>query len=384
MPKTTTWGVLACIFLLGILLLASVCRAEKDESFLGKFKDPHDGKFDIVGAKEMTSGFLPVIIPFNEPAVGLGAVFALAYFHPQDPGHSAGPAESPAQPPSISFGGGLYSENKTWAVAGGHFGVWNDGRLRYLGGAAYASTNLDFYGIGNDPDRNRDPIPFNVEGGGFVQQLEHQLGDSRFFLGLRYEFASTFYSFGRTTDLDEVDRKNNAGLLLMGSYDSRNNIFTPETGMRATAYYAHNAPGLGGQYTYNRFHLRLNRFWLCRRRLVIGLRLEYQYGGRGAPFYALPWVRLRGIPALRYLGHHVLLGEVEPRWKLDERWSILAFGGLGRAALEFDSLSDAEDAYNYGAGFRYLIARKLGLAMGLDIARGPEETSGYITVGGAW
>ena len=33
---------------------------------------------------------------------------------------------------------------------------------------------------------------------------------------------------------------------------------------------------------------------------------------------------------------------------------------------------DAEQAYNYGAGFRYLIARKLGLGVGLDIAVGPE------------
>ena len=37
-----------------------------------------------------------------------------------------------------------------------------------------------------------------------------------------------------------------------------------------------------------------------------------------------------------------------------------------------------------GAGFRYLIARKLGLYTGIDVARGPETTAFYIQVGSAW
>ena len=32
-----------------------------------------------------------------------------------------------------------------------------------------------------------------------------------------------------------------------------------------------------------------------------------------------------------------------------------------------------DTAWNAGAGFRYLIARSLGLKMGIDIARGPED-----------
>ena len=40
--------------------------------------------------------------------------------------------------------------------------------------------------------------------------------------------------------------------------------------------------------------------------------------------------------------------------------------------------------YNYGVGFRYLLARRLGLAAGFDLARGPEETTIYLTFGNAW
>ena len=37
-----------------------------------------------------------------------------------------------------------------------------------------------------------------------------------------------------------------------------------------------------------------------------------------------------------------------------------------------------------GVGFRYLVARKLGLYAGFDIARGPEEGAFYLTAGSAW
>ncbi len=47
-------------------------------------------------------------------------------------------------------------------------------------------------------------------------------------------------------------------------------------------------------------------------------------------------------------------------------------------------LSDAEVANSYGSGFRYLIARRYGMTMGIDIARGPEETAWYIQAGSSW
>ena len=63
---------------------------------------------------------------------------------------------------------------------------------------------------------------------------------------------------------------------------------------------------------------------------------------------------------------------------------MLGFLGTGRAATSSGLLDDAEKARSYGAGFRYLIARKLGLAVGADIARGPEETVLYLAFGNSW
>ena len=142
---------------------------------------------------------------------------------------------------------------------------------------------------------------------------------------------------------------------------------------------------LGGDFDYGRLDATAHRYWpLFDDRLILGAGVEYQQSGDNSPFYALPWIRLRGIPAYRNLGNYTVTGEIEPRWKIDGRWSLLAFGGAGRAARELDRLDDAERAYSFGAGFRYLLARKLGLAAGLDVARGPEDTVTYIIFGSAW
>ena len=102
------------------------------------------------------------------------------------------------------------------------------------------------------------------------------------------------------------------------------------------------------------------------------------------PPYVLPYVDMRGIPAVRYQGKAVAVAEVEAIWKASPRWRFNFFGGGGRAAESFSDLSDAEVANSYGTGFRYLIARRYGMTMGVDIARGPEETAWYIQAGSSW
>jgi hypothetical protein len=38
----------------------------------------------------------------------------------------------------------------------------------------------------------------------------------------------------------------------------------------------------------------------------------------------------------------------------------------------------------FGGGFRYLMARKLHMHVGIDVARGPEDTAVYLQMGHAW
>ena len=71
-------------------------------------------------------------------------------------------------------------------------------------------------------------------------------------------------------------------------------------------------------------------------------------------------------------------------------WNIRSGMGVrGFATRNWDdetlNCSDPSRPVNaWGVGFRYLIARRLGMYMGADIAKGPEDTAFYIQAGSAW
>jgi hypothetical protein len=102
------------------------------------------------------------------------------------------------------------------------------------------------------------------------------------------------------------------------------------------------------------------------------------------PPFATPGINLRGIPAARYQGSHVATLEGEVTWQMSYRWSLLGFAGAGKAATSGGEFSAANSQVSQGVGFRYLIAKKFGFNMGIDIARGPEDTVWYVQAGSAW
>jgi hypothetical protein len=63
---------------------------------------------------------------------------------------------------------------------------------------------------------------------------------------------------------------------------------------------------------------------------------------------------------------------------------LVGFGGLGQAVDSIGAIGSGDVEKTIGGGFRYLIARRLGLRTGIDVARGPEEWTVYFQVGNAW
>jgi hypothetical protein len=102
------------------------------------------------------------------------------------------------------------------------------------------------------------------------------------------------------------------------------------------------------------------------------------------PFYQLPYIDLRGIPAARYQDENTAIVEAELRWNVTARWAVIGFIGAGRAWGERDDFDDATTEVAKGGGFRYLIARRLGLYVGLDYGWGPDDDAFYLQVGNGW
>jgi hypothetical protein len=368
-------------------------------SFFDQFIDPQDGKFDASHWLLEKKGFLPVPIIVTEPAVGYGAGAALLFFHAK----KAAPApqktenkishnkdtQKPSLPPSISGVVGLGTENGTWAAGGFHFGSWKKDRIRYTGGVIYPSVNLTFYGAGSNPIL-KNGLDYNLEGWFLFQELVFRLKESNFFLGPRFIYYNADSAFDLKLPIEGIEpwqfNIKSYGIGLEAAYDSRDNIFTPNTGIRAdiSSMYFTVDSEITGSRDYRMTDASSKFYWSIFSDIILGWRLRGGFGSGAIPFYALPFIDLRGIPAMRYQGKNVLVTELETRWNVNERWSLVFFGGLGRTADSFDDFSDSKDRWSGGTGFRYLVARLLGLYTGIDIARGPDEWAFYIQTGSAW
>lgn len=167
-------------------------------------------------------------------------------------------------------------------------------------------------------------------------------------------------------------------------FDNRNNIFTPTRGTRVDVSAINHSPSFGGDWTYQKYRAAGLTWFGVHPKVTLGLRLDGSSIYGEPPFYAVPYIDLRGIAALRYQDDVVVVGEVEASWQAYPRWSVQGFLGNGRGADQIENLGSAPNRTTYGTGFRYMIARRLGLHTGIDIARGPEETVVYIQIGHAW
>jgi hypothetical protein len=62
---------------------------------------------------------------------------------------------------------------------------------------------------------------------------------------------------------------------------------------------------------------------------------------------------------------------------------VLGFAGAG-SARSSSATDRVESVTAGGAGFRYLIARRYGLHLGLDVAGSPDDRAIYVVFGNAW
>ena len=401
----------AVVHLVSFALMVHAGIASAD-GFWSQFKDPNDGEFDASQyLTENAFGFLPVPVIITEPAVegGLGAVGL--FFHETDEQReirrknleTAEDGSAYLLTPSISAVGAAYTGNDSWFVGGGHVGFFRGGSIRYLGGLGYGNVNLDFFGFG-EVNLN-EPIELNTKAGGVEQALKFKVGDLPIFAGITQGYVDASIKPGDLGDLsgdflppelqerwEERVRDLLTGDVTLSSLgivtelDTRNNLFSPHKGYRYELTYAWYRDWIGSDINFERIRFKGLNYWELSKKFRFALRLDLHAAVTDSllPPFATPFIELRGIPAVRYQGNNVAVVEGEVTWQATYRWSINAFAGSGWASNESGDLADSPSRVTHGAGFRYLIARRYGFEMGMDIARGPEDTVFYIQAGTAW
>ena len=370
-------SLLFLLFLLPTLLLG-----QKKISF----KDSLDNKIDLGDWVISSKGFIPIPYIITEPALGgIGGALVPVFIKPNTPyldTINGKLVKTRAKPNVYALGGG-YTANGTWLVGGGAAGTIKKWRANYRLVSGYANINMDFYRtLQNGEEKS---FEFNIKTIPIYGQFTKQIGLSSWSAGLNYLFLNT--KLGNTNPEfntpKEVDSNiSKLGLLL--EYDKRDNFFTPDKGLRWNMTIACSDEILGSDYGFTSVVSAAYWYVPVSKRIISGYRAEYQQVFGSPPFYMKPFILMRGIPMMRYQGDIIALAETEWRWDFNNRQSLVAFGGTGKAIQDGDTFQESSWRASGGVGWRYLLARKLKLRAGIDIARGPEEWAYYIVFGTNW
>jgi hypothetical protein len=354
------------------------------------FADPEDQKLDASEWLLDRKGFLPVPIVITEPAVGYGGGIGLVFFR-----GSLREMETRSQgsgkrftPPGIFGVAAAGTENGTAFGGAGARLSFKDDRWRYVGGAAYTDANLTFYGIGGEIGTGDEKIGFNLDGWLSSQQILRRIGNTNQHVAFRWVWLDLQNQFDDDRPepvlTDQERSARDSGLGLSWEYDSRDSIFTATRGVKGAVESLFYDPSWGGENTFQVYRAQVFGYLPAGTHVILGGRLDGRTARGDVPFYQLPYIDLRGIPALRYQDENAAMAEAEIRWLITPRWSAVGFAGIGRAWGRIDGFDEASDRDTQGLGFRYLLARRLRLATGVDYAVGPDDHAVYLQVGSAW
>ena len=213
--------------------------------------------------------------------------------------------------------------------------------------------------------------------------------NSNIFLGLSASYSEADTDFkiapGNSNEFGLSNFSfSDAGLALSLVYDSRDNTMMPARGQQISFESWRYDESIGGDFDYTKTSLAINSFHPFGEDWVVGWRLDFATAQGNIPFYAEPYVSLRGIPALRYQGKTVGAVEIETRYRFSPRWSALVFAGSGFAEARAPSRDTEDSIFSTGVGIRFLALEEQDAWVGLDIANGPEDIAWYIQIGQTW
>ncbi|CAK1851743.1 Surface antigen-like protein [Vibrio crassostreae] len=356
---------------------------------MASFYDPVDGQFDMGHhIAENATGFLPIPILITEPAVGYGGGVAGLFLHEseeekrirKEAALKAIDGGAQLVPSAMSVVGALGTENETWFVFGGHRRSWMNDSIRYTGGGGFGVANLDLY--------LTDKIGLETSTAVAVisQQIQFRVATTPWMLGVKHLLAQSTLELNLpylNKSLKVNDDSVTSGIGLTAEYDTRDNLFYPTKGYKLSADYMIYDDVVGSDYNYRNLNIDGEAYIPVTDKWTLGLAANYQnYDKRDRRFSptSKPYVELRGVSSFRYQGDEIETIQGQLTYSINHRWKVSGFYGSG-TAKEDSSISHDNTVNAGGVGFRYQIARRYGLHLGMDYAQSHEERAIYFNIG---
>jgi hypothetical protein len=337
-----------------------------------------DIREDPAQMKLQRGDFVVVPIPISNPTLDTGLVAGAAYFYRQTE------EQKRAQPASVTAMGGMYTSNDSRAFALAQQNYWRSNTWRFTGAIGIADLRLSLLAPNESP--GGQSLDWRVHGEFLFARISRKLAGHWYGgFNLRTVYADQSFEAAQTTaSFDLGSTVQSSGLGMNVEFDTRDMPLNTYSGRYFTADALFNDEALGSDKTYQSYSLALRSYHELSESLVLAWELRGCLRSGTAPLWDACTLKLRGFPVTDYLGRETVSGQVEVRWRLNERWGLVGFAGSGYIGSSFSEIRDGDAIPSYGAGIRYMVLAAKRVNLRIDYARSDDSDAIHVAVGEAF
>lgn len=336
-------------------------------------------KISAGGPVDDTFSVYGMPIPIVDPTIGNGMAVGVLTTFRLDP-------EDKVSPRSTVAAGAGYTDSQSYAFGASTTFYLDEDRYRVDALAGYGNANIKFFGIGSNSVFKEHPLDFNIRGlfaraNARVRVLDH------FYAGPLVKYLDSTAHFDvlpsilRPADLNY--RLSGAGLIT--EYDSRDTSFSPHEGIYAEMELTRFDERIGSDFNFLSLDGSAAKYLELTPKLVAAGQVRVAGAAGNPPFFALPYITLRGFPGGKYLDNVTWQAQAELRWRVIWRIGVVAFAGVGQTAPNVSDFTDSDVLYSGGAGVRFVASESERVNLGIDYARASDGDSAvYFRIGEAF
>jgi len=335
-----------------------------------------DGEFDDSKAIDMS--YLPTAYYTPEKKFGAGLLMVGLY--------KTDNASSEEQPSSLVLNS-FVSMNNSYGVEVENMTLFNEGKQRLLLGLELHNEAAVYYGQGIEQgNQDSNHHEFEEQLYSFKPRWMSEIADNYFIgVGADLIYASaedlTLVDTDIPVDSSDILPGNfSSGLVVTSIYDSRDYrlnatkgwLFQVEAGLYQNNQYS----------TFSTYNIELaNYIDLSSAPGLIAWQVQGHFTDGDVPWNLLPDLggskAMRGYIKGRYRDEQMMIGQVEYRLPIFQRYGMVFWGAVGSVAPKVSELTETL-LTSYGTGFRFKLKDNINLR--LDVGVGENETNFYLNV----
>ncbi|WP_430817666.1 BamA/TamA family outer membrane protein [Carboxylicivirga sp. RSCT41] len=366
--------------IISTLILYSICNISYGQ--LKKLESQLDRVDSMLVTKKNESAVLPG--PVYNPSLGAGiAILPISVYHLK--GQSADTKPSSTQ--GILFA----SLNRSYAIGVKQSIFLNSNKYWLEGTLNYASLRLEYYGIGQHLSINE---PAWVRMYGITTDLSLQTKiNGKLYGGITFNFKSLELNGEEesTNNWLEADgfstkRENIVMSGLKLSYDSRNHLFTPTSGLLSSMFYSNSNNLIGSELNYVLFGFTCSNYININKSNPNTLAWQLYFRGSSGEVplydYSTPGKSkvLRGYISGKHLDKSILTIQSEYRFNIYKNWGAVVFAGAGKVFPDIAEFDKKSWLPSIGTGIRYRLLKTQNVNARLDLAFGKSDFNVYFGI----